>query len=47
LAEKLKPHALEKGANAVVGLNYQLQALDRKYKLLCTGNLAWLESLGS
>lgn len=48
LAQKLKGHALEHKANAVVGINYQLTPMPGdgatgpghyRYKLTCTGNL--------
>lgn len=50
LAQKLKAHALEHKANAVVGINYQLTPMPHesaignyRYKLTCTGNLVWLQ----
>jgi uncharacterized protein YbjQ (UPF0145 family) len=49
LAQKLKAHALEHKANAVVGINYQLTPMPHesalgnyRYKLTCTGNLVWV-----
>jgi uncharacterized protein YbjQ (UPF0145 family) len=49
LAQKLKAHALEHKANAVVGINYQLTPMPHestignyRYKLTCTGNLVWI-----
>ena len=47
LAQKLKAHALQAKANAVVGINYQLTPMPSenhsmghyRYKLTCTGNL--------
>lgn len=54
LAQKLKAHALDKRANAVVGVNYQLTPLpaeahysgQHRYRLTCTGNLVWVARLG-
>lgn len=53
LAQKLKAHALEQKANAVVGINYQLTPMPSdnpsyghfRYKLTCTGNLVWVNRL--
>lgn len=52
LALKLKGHALQSQANAVIGINYQLTPLpdasglaSYRYKLSCTGNLVWLNKL--
>lgn len=53
LALKLKGHALEKRANAVVGVNYQLTPLPSepgvhphvRYRLTCTGNLVWVNRM--
>lgn len=53
LAQKLKGHALEQKANAVVGINYQLTPMPSdnpsyghfRYKLTCTGNLVWVNRL--
>jgi len=49
LAQKLKAHALEHKANAVLGINYQLTPMPHesaignyRYKLTCTGNLVWV-----
>lgn len=50
LALKLKGHALQQKANAVIGINYQLTPMpvespglgNYRYKLTCTGNLVWL-----
>lgn len=50
LALKLKGHALQHKANAVIGINYQLTPMpveapglgNYRYKLTCTGNLVWL-----
>ncbi len=50
LAQRLKAHALEKSANAVVGISYQLTPLPpdpqslghMRYKLTCTGNVVWV-----
>ncbi len=49
LAQKLKAHALEHKANAVLGINYQLTPMplesamgNYRYKLTCTGNLVWV-----
>jgi uncharacterized protein YbjQ (UPF0145 family) len=52
LALKLKAHALEHKANAVLGINYQLTPMPietsighYRYKLTCTGNLVWVSRL--
>ena len=45
LAQKLKAHALKAHSNAVIGLNYQLTPIGRKYRLTCTGNLVWVNKL--
>lgn len=53
LAQRLKGHALEHKANAVVGINYQLTPMPSdnpslghlRYKLTCTGNLVWVSKL--
>jgi uncharacterized protein YbjQ (UPF0145 family) len=49
LAQKLKGHALQSKANAIVGINYQLTPIPSdttmgyfRYKLTCTGNLVYL-----
>jgi len=52
LASRLKGHALDKAANAVVGVNYQLTPLPAggafggpRYRLTCTGNLVWADPM--
>ncbi|MCE3013858.1 MAG: YbjQ family protein, partial [Proteobacteria bacterium] len=54
LAQKLKAHALENKANAVLGINYQLTPMPSdqgmgqfRYKLTCTGNLVYLFKLNT
>lgn len=54
LAQKLKGHALEHKANAVLGINYQLTPMPSdqgmgqfRYKLTCTGNLVYLYKLNT
>ena len=54
LAQKLKAHALENKANAVLGINYQLTPMPSdqgmgqfRYKLTCTGNLVYLYKLNT
>ncbi len=54
LAQKLKAHALESKANAVLGINYQLTPMPSdqgmgqfRYKLTCTGNLVYLYKLNT
>ena len=51
LAEQLKNDAFKRGANAVVGINYQITPLpaDREgdqltYKIVCAGDAVWLTS---
>ncbi len=51
LAEQLKNDAFKKGANAVIGINYQITPLtaeqesDRMtYKIVCAGDAVWLTS---
>jgi len=50
LIEKLKISAVKIGANAIVGINFQVIPLSfdeqSKYQVLCNGSLVWVKPLG-